>query len=151
MRKLVAVIFVGLVAVGFSSAQEPVIHPITENGITKPSKEDTLPACPAKDEAKPRDGVFKVGSGVTAPKATHQVIASFSKEARKKKIQGTAIVQLTVDKDGMPKDMCMMKTVGYGLDQQAALAVRQYRFQPAMYEGQPVPAQISVEVSFRLY
>jgi periplasmic protein TonB len=29
--------------------------------------------------------------------------------------------------------------------------VKQYRFEPAMYEGHPVPVQLNVEVNFRLY
>jgi periplasmic protein TonB len=37
-----------------------------------------------------------------------------------------------------------------GLDEKAIEAVRQWRFQPAMKDGQPVTVAINVEVSFRL-
>jgi TonB family protein len=38
-----------------------------------------------------------------------------------------------------------------GLDEKAIEAVKQYRFNPATFEGHPVPAQINIEVNFRLY
>jgi periplasmic protein TonB len=38
-----------------------------------------------------------------------------------------------------------------GLDEKAIAAVREWRFQPATLNGQPVAVQINVEVSFRLY
>ncbi len=114
MRRLVSLLLL-LVAVAIPAVcQEPTFHPDTEKGITKPSKEDKLPACPANADTKLADGVYKPGKGVTAPKVTHQVIASFSEEARKKKVQGTAVVQLVVNDLGLPKDMCMVKTLGYG-------------------------------------
>jgi protein TonB len=38
-----------------------------------------------------------------------------------------------------------------GLDEKAREAVRTWRFHPATLNGQPVVAQIAVEVNFRLY
>jgi protein TonB len=38
-----------------------------------------------------------------------------------------------------------------GLDEKALDAVRTWRFLPATLDGQPVAAQIAVEVDFRLY
>jgi outer membrane biosynthesis protein TonB len=38
-----------------------------------------------------------------------------------------------------------------GLDQKALEAVERYRFKPAMKNGKPVAAAISVLVNFRLY
>jgi protein TonB len=38
-----------------------------------------------------------------------------------------------------------------GLDEKAIEAVNQYRFKPAMKDGEPVPVRITVEVNFRLF
>jgi TPR repeat protein len=38
-----------------------------------------------------------------------------------------------------------------GLDDQAIKAMKQWRFEPAKKDGVPVPAQVNVEVTFRLY
>jgi periplasmic protein TonB len=40
---------------------------------------------------------------------------------------------------------------GWGLDEQAFRAVRQYRFKPATLQGVPVPVEVNIEVNFRIY
>jgi protein TonB len=36
-----------------------------------------------------------------------------------------------------------------GLDEQAILAIRQWKFQPAMKNGKPVRVQIEIQMDFR--
>jgi hypothetical protein len=43
-----------------------------------------------------------------------------------------------------------VKSIGYGLDENAIRAVSHYTFEPAMKDGKPVAVPISIEVSFRL-
>ena len=38
----------------------------------------------------------------------------------------------------------------FGLDQQAIIAVKQWRFRPGTYKGQPVPVLVNVELTFTL-
>jgi TonB family protein len=45
----------------------------------------------------------------------------------------------------------VQRTLGLGLDEKAIEAVRQWKFDPARKNGQPVAVQINVEVNFRLY
>jgi protein TonB len=42
-------------------------------------------------------------------------------------------------------------SLGMGLDEKAIAAVRNWRFEPATKNGHPIPVQMYVEVSFRLY
>jgi len=93
----------------------------------------------------------RVGHGVTPPKAILQREAEFSDYARQKKIQGSCVVSLVVDVNGMPQNVHIARSLEPSLDQNAVLSVRKYRFQPAMMNGIPVPVAISVEVTFRLY
>ena len=58
------------------------------------------------------------------------------------------IVNVVVDKKGVPHDLCLQKSSGYGLDASAAAAVRQYRFDPAKKDGGPVKSRVPVEVRF---
>jgi TonB family protein len=96
-------------------------------------------------------GLFRVGGGVSAPRALYAPDPEYSEEARKSKYQGVVVLWLIVGADGRPRDMRVSRSLGMGLDQKAIEAVRQWKFEPAMKDGKPVAVQINVEVNFRLY
>ena len=96
-------------------------------------------------------GVFRVGGGVSAPRATYAPDPEYSEEARKAKYQGVVVLWLIVGPDGRPRDIKVSRQLGMGLDQKAIEAVRMWRFEPATKDGKPVAVQINVEVNFRLY
>jgi protein TonB len=96
-------------------------------------------------------GVFRVGGGVSAPKALYAPDPEYSEEARKAKYQGTCVLWLVVGPDGHPRDVRIARSLGLGLDEKAIEAVKQWKFEPAMKDGKPVAVQINVEVDFRLY
>ncbi|HVZ60584.1 MAG TPA: energy transducer TonB [Terriglobales bacterium] len=96
-------------------------------------------------------GVFRVGGGVSAPRALFTPDPEYSEEARRAKYQGTVVLWLIVGPDGRPNQVKVARTLGMGLDQKAIEAVRNWRFDPAKLNGSPVAVQINVEVNFRLY
>src|SRR5271157_3947867 len=96
-------------------------------------------------------GAYRVGGGVSAPKVLYEPDPEYSEEARKAKYQGTVVLFLVVDAAGRPQQIHVQHALGMGLDEKAIEAVRQWRFDPAKKDGQPVPVMISVEVNFRLY
>ena len=96
-------------------------------------------------------GVFRVGGGVSAPRAISTPDPEYSEEARKAKYQGTCVLWLIVGPDGHPRDIKIARSLGLGLDEKAIEAVKQWKFEPAMKDGHAVAVQINVEVSFRLY
>ena len=96
-------------------------------------------------------GIFRVGGGVSAPRALDTPDPEYSEEARKAKYQGTCILWLIVDPNGRPRDIKVARALGMGLDEKAIEAVRNWKFSPAMKDGKPVAVQINVEVNFRLY
>ena len=96
-------------------------------------------------------GVFRVGNGVSPPRALDTPDPEYSEEARKAKYQGTCVLWLIVGPDGNPRDIKVARALGMGLDQKAIEAVRRWKFEPAMKDGRPVAVQINVEVNFRLY
>ena len=96
-------------------------------------------------------GVYKVGGGISAPQAVNTPDPEYTEEARRAKTQGTCILWLIVDADGRPRDIRLVRGLGFGLDAKAIEAVKQWRFEPAKKDGKPVNVQISVEVGFRLY
>lgn len=101
--------------------------------------------------AEPYGHVYKVGDGVTAPVPLKVVPAKFSKQARRAHYQGVCVIKLIVDAEGIPRDAHVTRRLGMGLDEKALEAVHQYRFKPAMRDGQPVAVGITMEVDFKLY
>jgi periplasmic protein TonB len=96
-------------------------------------------------------GAYRVGGGVSAPKVLYDPDPEYSEEARKAKYQGTVVLWLVVAPDGHPQQIRVQRALGMGLDEKAVEAVRNWRFEPAKKDGQPVPVMINVEVNFRLY
>jgi TonB family protein len=96
-------------------------------------------------------GAYRVGGGVSAPRALFAPDPEYSEEARKAKYQGTVVLWVVVGPDGRPHEIRVQRQLGMGLDEKAIEAVRQWKFEPARKDGQAVAVQINVEVNFRLY
>ena len=85
------------------------------------------------------------------PRLVWKVDPEFSEEARSQKFSGYVMVTMTVNPRGTVEDVWVVRPVGMGLDEKAAEAVRQYRFEPARYNGRPVSVQLNVEVNFQIF
>jgi TonB family protein len=96
-------------------------------------------------------GAYRVGGGVSAPRAIFSPDPEYSEEARKAKWQGTVVLWVVIGPDGKPRDVRVQRSLGMGLDEKAIEAVRSWKFEPAKKDGQPVAVQVNVEVNFRLY
>ncbi len=109
-------------------------------------------ACGAAAQSDPQNTPANPDrDSVTAPKLTSDPAPEYSDEARKARHQGTVVLSLVVDATGLPQDIKVQRSLGMGLDEEAVKAVKQWRFEPATQNGQPVPVMINVEVNFRLY
>ena len=96
-------------------------------------------------------GAFTVGDAVSAPIAIYSPEPAYAEEARKAKFGGIVLLWIVVDAQGAVRDVRFAKRLGMGLDEEAEKAVRTWKFKPALRHGVPVPVQVQVEVSFRLF
>ncbi len=96
-------------------------------------------------------GAYRVGGGVSAPRAIYQPDPEYSDEARKAKYQGTVTLWVVIGPDGRVHDAKVYRSLGMGLDEKALESVKTWRFEPARKDGQAVPVQVNIEVNFRLY
>jgi len=96
-------------------------------------------------------GAFSVGAGVSAPIAIYSPVPAYSEEARKAKFAGTVLLWIVVDAQGAVRNIRIAKRLGMGLDEEAVKTVNTWKFKPALRQGIPVPVQMQVEVSFRLF
>jgi protein TonB len=65
-------------------------------------------------------GVFKVGGGISAPQPVSTPDPEYTEEARRAKSQGTCIFWLIVDAEGHPRDIRVVRGLGFGLDTKAS-------------------------------
>jgi TonB family protein len=100
--------------------------------------------------AQTQGGVFKVGGGVTAPRVLERADPAYTPEASAAKIEGTVLLSVVVGTDGMAHDINVVKSLGNGLDEQAAIAVQKWHFAPGTKDGAPVQVKAQIEVNFRL-
>ncbi len=95
-------------------------------------------------------GVFKVGGGVTPPTVVQRIEPQYSEEARKARYQGTVVLEAIVRKDGTCDILRIVRSLGFGLDENAIQALKQWRFRPGMRNGVPVDVALNIEVNFNL-
>jgi TonB family protein len=106
----------------------------------------------AETAARPQQVVDGKDPGVTLPKVITEVKPQYTPEAMQARIQGTVILTTIVRTDGTPGDVAITTSLDteYGLDQQAVDSLSQWRFEPGVKDGKPVPVRISVEMRFTL-
>lgn len=114
-------------------------------GYLQPKTSVSPPPLPKKE------GSFRVGGGVSAPRVTYHPDPSYTEPARQAGYQAVTVLWLVVDRDGLPQDIRIVRPAGMGLDEAAVNTVRTWRFDPATKDGNAVRVQVNVEVNFHLY
>lgn len=67
--------------------------------------------------------------------------------ARRARVGGTVVLSVMVDETGRVADVGVLRSVP-ALDRAASDAVRRWRYRPSLADGQPVPGQVFVSVTF---
>jgi protein TonB len=94
--------------------------------------------------------VYRPGSGIEAPRLLREVKATYSEEARRANVTGDVVMEVVVRADGSVGSARVTRGLGFGLDERAAAAVRQWRFSPARRAGVPVDVAVEVAMEFNL-
>ncbi|MEI8254794.1 MAG: TonB-dependent receptor [Deltaproteobacteria bacterium] len=84
------------------------------------------------------------------PRLLRFVSAEYPAAARDAGIQGSVVLQLTIDDTGRVNEATVSEGLGHGLDEAAIAAARQFEFSPARQGGQPVRARIRYRYRFTL-
>jgi TonB family protein len=99
-------------------------------------------------------GAYQIGNGVTPPVLIKEVKPNYTGDAMRAKLQGVVEMEAVVMPDGSvdPSRIKITRSLDstFGLDQQAIIAVKQWKFRPGTYKGQPVPVIVNVELTFTL-
>lgn len=98
---------------------------------------------------EPADGIYRIGAGIVPPKPVKKVEPEYSAQAREARVQGTAVFEVVIDESGIPTNITVLSPLGFGLDENARIAIEQWRFTPALKSGKPVKMRGHIEVNFR--
>ena len=100
---------------------------------------------PRGESGVPRAGV----EGVTRPECIYCPRPEFSKEARKARVSGTVLLDVTVTTDGKIINPVVVKGPGSGLNEKALAQVKKWKMKPALNpEGKPVNCRVQIEITF---
>jgi TonB family protein len=142
-----------------------IIMSAGSSAVLSLASQESLPSAPTPqrtaDLNPDLDGIYHAGKDVTLPKLIYSVQPEFSEQARKRKIAANSTVKFIVQADGSVRNVKVIKSAAehytnskdreaaVTLDPNAMEAVRQYRFQPATFQGKPVPCWVTLEVNFQ--
>ncbi len=96
------------------------------------------------------DNIYRAGNGVSKPSLISKVEPGYSSAARKLQAEGEVVLYAVINPDGTAQNLRVIKSLGYGLDEEAIGAVQKWRFGPGMKDGKAVAVIATVEVHFRL-
>jgi len=99
-------------------------------------------------EPEPSSELLRV-SQVTAPRKRHHVKPTYPPFAAASRVQGTVVLEATIDQNGNVVNLSVLRSVPL-LDGAALEAVRQWKYEPTLLNGRPVPILMSVSVRFEL-
>ena len=141
--------------------------PLVSNGITvtvEPEtnssnlqqQEEIAPQVDKSDAAPPKkprgfeDIINQRASEWVAPKYKTKANPQYPKSAKEKKKAGTVVLQVTIDANGIPKDIVALTNLGFGLEAAAIEALKNSTFHPAMKEDKPISHQVEIPFAFKI-
>lgn len=78
-----------------------------------------------------------------------RVIPRYPKAAKSTHVEGNVVIEMTINQKGAVTNARVVKGLQKSLDKAALNAVRQWKFKPAMTNGQPVKSPYSVTIHFQ--
>jgi periplasmic protein TonB len=104
-----------------------------------------LPPPPPAAQTMP----MRLHSGMKAPQKIVDVLPGYPAVARSARVAGVVILEAVIDAQGRVASVRVLRSIPL-LDQSAVDAVQQWRFTPALLNGEAVPVVMTVTVNFTL-
>ena len=124
----------------------PIETPSRESG----SGNDGSSVSPSRAPELPLDTTRIHNSVDKAPSILHRKEPKYTKQARNSRIQGNVLLGVEVWEDGLAHNIRVIRGLGWGLDENAIEAIKNWRFVPGVKDGKAVRTRAQIRVSFRL-
>lgn len=137
-----------LVPFGVVVAEKDALAPVAPRPkplrpITSPDDYEVI----ASDSSGPTR--IKIKDGVQGPQVATRVAPAYPDEARRKRIQGTVVLQAVIGTDGVPRDITVVSGP-QELVEEALRAFKQWRFKPFLLNGRAVEVLQQNKLNFVL-
>jgi TonB family protein len=83
-----------------------------------------------------------------SPKIVRAAQLELTDEVRRNHASGTILLAFIVDTRGNPQNVHVLQGVGMGMDENAVEAVKHYKFEPFLKDGQPIAQQATLQLKF---
>jgi TonB family protein len=93
---------------------------------------------------------IRVGGQVEETKVLTKVPPKYPESARAKGIEGTVLLEAVISTEGVPLSVRVLDSPDPELSDAALTAVRQWRYQPTLLNGQPIEVVTTITISFHL-
>jgi TonB family protein len=130
------------ISIGFSTAVllcAGGLAPAQEKSSASQESYPFLKACSHKNPPPCAD---------TPPAPYYTPDPEYSKGAKKARISGVVVLTLVVGTNGLIHDVSVVRSLGYGLDEEAIKVLKTWKFRPGKSSGKPAPVKIAVEMPF---
>lgn len=132
-------------------AAPPRALPVPEEPtVEEPAEPDDSGAAEAPRPSEVNEEPVLVQGEITKPVPIDAPTPRYTEAARRARIQGVVILQLVIEENGTVRSAQVLKGLPMGLSEAAVEAVRQWRFRPAMRDGEPVVVTWNLTVRFEL-
>jgi TonB family protein len=104
----------------------------------------------AKPAAVSRPKATESTPRITPAEILSKPTPAYTEEARRLKVEGEVLLEVTLQADGKVKVLRVVRGLGHGLDESAIRAAEQISFKPAMRDGQPADSNAVLHIIFQL-
>jgi protein TonB len=136
------------VEAGFEKGVAGGIEGGVAGGIVSATPPPPPPPPPPPAPPKPQ-GPVRVGGKIKSPSLVNRVNPVYPPVAQAAQVEGAVVLEATVGKDGRV-DAVRVVNGSPLLNAAATEAVKQWRYEPLLLNGEPVPFVLTVTVSFKM-
>ncbi len=133
--------------------EQPVVPEPRALRVAVPDPTPDLPeplVSPTAPPAYRPPGPRRVGGDVLPPVKRHAPPPRYPEIARAARIEGIVYLEAVIDATGQVTRIEVIQGLRLGLDEAAVDAVSRWRFDPATYNGKPVPVIYNLTIYFKL-